>query len=338
MRSLVLVLGSLLAGTLACAAVTPPTAAAKPAPVPARPLKPAAPPRLSEASVARVKLWWDAAVGGKGRAVTLSRRHRRVATATGDGVQLFELETGKPVAALRTCPEVLRAGLHAEGEQLLVVCERAVQRWSLKTGKSLAPVEVADARVTAAAFARGRVALAQDDGVIRVHELLSGAVATIEVPGPPIDVKSLALTPDGARVVVAWVQGSIWWWSVAAPTEPHALVRYPSESDTLGLSDDGAILAEEGKANTTTLWSFGETPRKLQELRGGAWLKRLLFTPDGKWLVRGGSDGLELTELAGNRRYLLEPKALVEDVAFDETQSYLAAVDRAGKLGLWAAR
>ena len=42
-------------------------------------------------------------------------------------------------------------------------------------------------------------------------------VVEIPVPGPPIDVKSLALSPDGSIIAVAWIQGSIWWWRTAEP-------------------------------------------------------------------------------------------------------------------------
>ena len=34
----------------------------------------------------------------------------------------------------------------------------------------------------------------------------------------------------------------------------------------------------------------------------GTWVKRILFTRDDRWLVRGGSDGLEIAEISGPRR------------------------------------
>jgi WD40 repeat protein len=178
------------------------------------------------------------------------------------------------------------------------------------------------------------------DGAIRIYSLDAAATPPIEirVPGPPIDVKSLALTRDGARLAVAWVQGSIWWWDVSKPSESHDLVRHESESDALAFSDDGALLAEEGAQNETTLWSLSPSATEKAKVHNGNWVKRIAFTRDGKWLVRGGSDGLELAEIGGPKRVALDTRSPVEDLALDELGSTLAAVDRDGRLTVWAVR
>ena len=67
-------------------------------------------------------------------------------------------------------------------------------------------------------------------------------------------------------------------------------------------------------------------------------MKQIRFTPDGKWLARGGSDGLELAEIAGPKRVALDTRGAVEDVAFDEQSGVLAAADRDGRLTVWAVR
>ncbi len=293
---------------------------------------------IGAATADRVKLLWEAAAGGYGRAVAVSSKLGRVAFASRDAVRVYDLASGKSVGSVGHCKEVVHTGLAFVDTRLVIVCETGLSVVGAKKLEKRPAPPVNAARITAAAFAPGRVALGHRDGVVRIVDLNGGSGTEIVVPGPPIDVKSLALSSDGSRVAVAWTQGSIWWWRTADPTSFHKLVRHESESDALAYFADGSVLAEEGAKNTTTLWRFDEPPKETAHIKNGDWVKQILFTPDGKWLVRGGSDGLELAEIDGPKRVALDTRGSVEDVAFDEHGALLAAVDRDGRLTVWAVR
>ncbi|MCC6215725.1 MAG: WD40 repeat domain-containing protein [Polyangiaceae bacterium] len=301
-----------------------------------RPRAPAPAP-IGAANAEGVRKLWEADAGKRGLAVSVSRRDGVAASAAGGGASLWALATGKRARTLDSCAEVVRGGLGFHEGKLVVVCERAVERWDPRDGARLASPPIAEPAVTAAHRSGPRLALAHRDGVVRIVSLAGDAPIEVRVPGPPIDVKALALTPDGKRLAVAWTQGSIWWWDTAAPDTPHDLVRYERECDALAWSPGGGLLAEEGAPSLTTVWTFGERPARRDTLRQGAWLKRLLFTPDERWLVRAGSEGLELAEIAGPRRVALDARAPVEDAAFDEGALLLGAIDRDGRLTLWGA-
>jgi hypothetical protein len=336
---LVLLLTSALA---ACAAggAGPATAAPrkKPAPQPASVVRNPAPLALGEHNVDRVKKVWEAAAGGYGRAVALSRSLGRVAFANKEGVELFELASGKSAGRVQRCRDVVRGGLAFHGTDLIIVCEKSVVRVNAHRRTDSPDLAVNAAPVTAATFVGSRMALGHRDGVIRVYALDGGATTEVRVPGPPIDVKSLSLTRDGSRLAVAWVQGSIWWWDLAKPDAFHDLVRHEQESDALAFSGDGALLAEEGAPNAITLWQLGAAPSAKAKVKHGSWVKRILFTSDGKWLVRAGSAGLELAEIGGPKRVALDTRDPVEDAAFDENSAALGAVDRQGRLTVWVVR
>lgn len=287
----------------------------------------------------RVKKLWEVSAGGTGTAVGLSRGLGRVAYSNGQGILLYNLANGEPAdAGIATCHPVIRGGLCYLGRQLVVVCQDGVKvrDGTDPTTRDLAVTAVA---VTAAAFANDRVALAHRDGVVRIYPLDGGPPTEIPVPGPPVDVKSLALTPDGSRIALAWVQGSIWWWDTKDPATSHPLVRHDRESDTIAFSHDGMALAEEGESFYTNVWRYqGDTTSPSARLRNGSWVKRLRFLHDGKWLVRGGSDGLELAEVGGPKRVVLDERSAVEDVAMSEDGTTLAAVDRDGRLTVWGVR
>lgn len=325
----------------ACSAPVPAAADPRPktrAKAPASAAPSLAPSAIGAHNVERVKLMWEADAGGAGRAVGVQRGLSRVVVAAGTSVSVYDLRSGKRTTALPACREVLRGGVAFSANKLVVACESGLELYDAAKLQRLSGPKVAASPATAAAIVGSRVALGHRDGVIRVYSLEGLPTIEIAVPGPPIDAKSLELTRDGSKVAVAWVQGSIWWWNTGQPGAPHDLVRRDNESDSLAFSHDGALLAEEGRNNFTTLWSFGEKPVEKASLRNGAWVKRLRFTRDGKWLVRGGSDGLELAEIGGPRRIALDSRGAVEDVAFDESSALLVAADRDGRLTVWGPR
>jgi hypothetical protein len=305
------------------------------------PLARVAPAPITAANVERVKLRWQALPGGFARGVTVHRGLGRVAFSSDSETHLYQLQNGAPAGTFTPSGDVVRSGLFFYDSALLVVCRDGVERYDVAKARQLARLKVHESHITAATLSGSRLALAHRDGVIRIHDLAASDLKVVEVvvPGPPIDVKSLALDADGQRIAVAWVQGSIWWWQLAEPAVYHRLVRHESESDSLAFAANG-LLAEEGRPGYTTLWRLGGKEaerRQIGELRNGDWIKRLWFTRDSEWLVRGGSDGLELAEVGGPKRLVLESSGQVEDIGMDETGSVIVSGDRVGRLLVFGA-
>jgi WD40 repeat protein len=331
--ALALACGAQSGASPAAAEPKPRTKLEKPRAAPGR-----APAPIGAANADRVKKLWEVAAGGRARAVAIDAALGRAAFASDASVSIHDLATGKQLASAKPCKEILHRSTVFAGGKLLVGCTNGVVRLDPNKLAKLAPPRMHASDITALALAAQRLVVAHRDGIIRLYPLDGSPAREIKVPGPPIDVKSLALTRDGARLAVAWVQGSIWWWETSKPDSPRDLVRHASESDALAWSRDGSTLAEEGAQNQTTLWSFASAPAQSAKIKNGAWVKRIHFSADGKWLVRGGSDGLELAEVAGPRRVALDTRGNVEDVAMDERGALVAAADRDGRLTLWAAR
>lgn len=304
------------------------------------------PEPISARSAESVKLRWEAVPGGFARAVAVTSNLGRVVYSSDRGSFVFDVRTGKATGELDACDDVVRGGSFFYAGRLVIVCREAVEFHSVTDLKQQGQLQVNRAPITAAALAGSRLALAHRDGVVRVHDLASSKLIEILVPGPPIDVKSLALDAATERLAVAWVQGSIWWWKLSEPTVFHDLVRNENESDSIAFAPDGT-LAEEGRQGFTTLWwrfgtgGTGEKPgagEKRGEIQNGAWVKRFVFTRDSSWLIRGGSDGVDLAEVNGSRRLVLDTAGQVEDLALDESGALIASADRAGRLMLFAPR
>ncbi|MCA9646492.1 MAG: WD40 repeat domain-containing protein, partial [Myxococcales bacterium] len=289
---------------------------------------------LDGAHPERIKLRWQEEIGGRGVAVAVERKSARVAAVVeGSPVKLYDYWSGKSAGVSATCTDVLRGGVYLLDGKLIVVCASRLELYQVKGMKELPAPTLAESPATAATLVWPWLAVGHHDGVIRLYNLQDDKRLEIAVPGPPIDVKSLALSKDGSTLAVAWVQGSIWWWKVSEPEVPHPLTRYESESDALTFDSTGQWLAEEGEKSLTSVWSFEGEPSRRYQRKHGAWIKRMHFTRDGKWLLRGGSHGVDLVEVAGEHTLSLAA-GLVEDVALDPDQTSVAAVDRKGRLSL----
>ncbi len=265
----------------------------------------------------------------------MDREADLVAYSDGSSVQLYRLSQQELTKEVSPCPEVLRGGLKVRAGALVVACTDRIAYLDPTTGEVRGRLATHKAPMTAVAFQAGWVAAGHRDGVVRIYSLSESSVREIHVPGPPVDVKALALSPDGRIVVVAWVQGSIWWWSLDEPERHHELRRYEREADALAFSGDGTLLVEEGEERQTSVWRFAAPPTLQVQLRQGEWVKCFLVTPDAEWLVRAGSEGIDLAEIRGPRRIELDARAPVEDAAFDEGATIIAAADRAGRLTLF---
>ncbi|MEZ4228712.1 MAG: WD40 repeat domain-containing protein [Polyangiaceae bacterium] len=293
---------------------------------------------LDGAHPERIKLRWQEEIGGRGVAVAVERKSARVAAVVeGSPVKLYDFWSGKSAGVSATCTDVLRGGVFLLQGRLIVVCSDRLEQYRVQGMKELPSPSLAESRATAASLAWPWLAVGHHDGVLRLYNLQSEERVEIPVPGPPVDVKSLALSKDGSTLAVAWVQGSIWWWKVAEPEHPHPLTRYESESDALTFDPSGRWLAEEGEKSLTSVWSFDGEPNRRYQRKHGAWIKRMHFTRDGKWLLRAGSHGVDLVEVAGEHSLSLT-SGLVEDVGLDPDQTSFAAVDRKGRLSLWMSR
>src|ERR1051325_10275528 len=98
----------------------------------------------------------------------------------------------------------------------------------------------------------------------------------------------IEFTPDLKNLTVATASGSIHGWSVGdwRPLWPPA--QQPGGIQPMAMSPDGRILTTGGK--TLCLWDV-QTGKRIRELKPGAPLHGLRFSPTGDRIISGGVDG-----------------------------------------------
>src|SRR5262249_14355664 len=142
--------------------------------------------------------------GPEMRAVAISPDSKRIASAAGTTVRLWETDTGKEVTVEDghwRAPSTIV--LYPDGKTAVSWgADRVVRRWQSATGRSLGAFP-APARTRLAAFSPdGRtVALANEDGSVRLHDTATGKELS-RLKGPAGGTLALAFAPGGEGLAV----------------------------------------------------------------------------------------------------------------------------------------
>jgi hypothetical protein len=328
---------ALAAAAAACshaASAQSPPPASRPAPTAAKVAAKPKPVPITGANVSKVERLWRAAGGSWGHAVAASHALGRAVISASSEAQVFELATGKPIGKVTEgCGRVLRHGMGFGGGNLVLACENRLDVIDGTTLAKVKTIRIEPSKVWAVSVAWPRVALAHEDSVIRIYSLDGAPERQLPIPGPPVEVTSLSLSRDGERIAVGWTQGSVWWWDVQKPNEPHKVAKGNSHVSAVTWNRDATLLAEESPSFTVAAWRVGPPQVSLATFKVGSWTNGTAFLADSSWLFYGGSDGLSVGEIGGSGvKQVASRDDSVEDLAMDEDGMFLLATDRSGNL------
>jgi len=202
--------------------------------------------------------------------------------------KLRELRGGGPVESVAFSPD---GKVLASGAQL----QHVIYLWDVATGKRLTELRGHEGSADALAFSRDGKLLVSGggEGALRVWDLATRKqiAEPIGAGGP---VAALALSPDGTTLASsAHMSGALLLSDLRGESEPVALDTRGSHDPTgVAFSPDGKVLAyAAGKLRfTIVLWDLEQdAPRGA--LQAIATTQSMTFTPDGKRLVTGHSNG-----------------------------------------------
>jgi WD40 repeat protein len=121
------------------------------------------------------------------------------------------------------------------------------------------------------------------------------------VGGPDNDITDLSFSPDGRRIVAA-AGGSAWVWDIRPGLPVINTQLYPGEIDgnltlyvhtvtAAALSPNGWTLAVGSSENTISLYSLGSQTPMRQLVGHAAAIEKLVFSPNGRFLLSLDADG-----------------------------------------------
>ncbi len=239
----------------------------------------------------------------------------------------------------------LRTVLFADGGKRLRVATQhgEILEWNLATRELARRIPVEDAFIAALAQTRDGTLLVAGSSSGRLH-LLEAAAGVVEWSsdpvGPDAEIWWLDLSPDDRQVVAGCSDGTLRlldlkerrWLDTPIPALPRAV-------EGVCFSPDGATLGTCGNDGGVALWRTADWHLLWRREHVAATCRTIAFSPDGRRLVHGNSDGTVHLRSVKDGRLVLPPLAghhgRVETVAYspDGTRLFTGAQD--GTVKVW---
>lgn len=227
----------------------------------------------------------------------------RVAT-TGDGKQAvtagdeclatWDLATGKVIRQFAPYDDgYWSVALSPDGKRVIAGGNRGhLGIWEAESGKEVCRLKGHSGDVWGAAFtADGKQAVTGAwDGTLRVWDVATGK--EVRKFGSGEKVRSLALSPDGRRVIAGEFQdsqrGTVRVYDLESGTVLLTLAGHTQEVSAVAVSPDGAVIASASFDRTLRTWNAA-TGKLLRTFRGHASrLEGVTFAESGKRVVTCG--------------------------------------------------
>ena len=224
-----------------------------------------------------------------------------LATGGDDGaVFLCDARTGQTRTTLLRHPGAVSALIFVEGGQALIsACDGGVVKvWDTSTGNEKASWHEHEQQIYCAAVSPDEKWLLTgggnwtngNPGELLVWERKSGRVHA-RVAGHRLAIWSIVFAPDGKRFFASDSSGAVKVWNFETLAEEHTL-QHSMWVRPLALSAEGATLAVGRGDGSVRLWDTATWTEAASCDGPKAFLFWLQYSPEGKSLTGGGSDGV----------------------------------------------
>ncbi len=190
-----------------------------------------------------------------------------------------------------------------------------------------------------------RIVSGSDDCTVKLWDATSGReLRTFR--GHLRGVNSVCFSPDGTQIVSGSKDGTVKQWDAIVGRElctlKHKNHQASRDVTNVSFSPDGKRIASASGDGTVKLWDLA-TGQELHTLNGGGFggAKAVSFSPDGTWIVSGGTNGVKLWDVDSGQqiRELDGAGGLITSVCFSPDGTQVAASSHATRINvlLWDA-
>jgi WD40 repeat protein len=269
------------------------------------------------------------------RAVALAPDRRRVVSGGDDGtVRVWDLETGREVRTIAAHKErVASLAITPDGQRVVSgSLDNTAKIWNLDDGRLLHTLPHRDPVGTIASAVDGRLVVTsplysaslyhpgstQKERSLRVWDVESGRLVRALRPRKVVDVRSIAVTPDGRRVLASCSEfgaSTLRIWEVETGKQRFVLQMpiyswVTRQAQPVAVTPDGTRAICASWEDTLVVWDLA-SGRQLHNLAGHEGeVLALAVTPDSQRLLSASADrrvrtwdldaGRELQVLAGH--------------------------------------
>ncbi|KAG9063961.1 hypothetical protein KI688_004075 [Linnemannia hyalina] len=196
--------------------------------------------------------------------------------------------------------------------------------------------------VRTCAYSQDGRMLALGVGFLRIDVSIydtSSWTSTYSFTGPD-DVRTMAFSPDGTKVVFGGNDGFVRLWDCASGQEIFVMNGHKKILNSIAFSPCGQQIASAGYDRTVRVWD-SQTGESLFGLEGHTdEVQSVKYSPSGEWLVLGGSDGTIRfwnSETGAAGIVLHSSLGAVCTLAFSSDGRWIASGHTDGGLQLWYA-
>ena len=276
--------------------------------------------------------------GHKGQIFSLAFSPDGAAIASGaedDTVKLWEVATGKNLAAFQHSSDVLSVTFSPNGETLAIAANKNVQLWNISTKKNVATLKHTN-HVNAVAYSPDGTTLVSGAwNVVKLWDAKTKKeITTFKYEGSP---GAVTFSPDCKVLAVANTtrfggsDGTVKLWEVSTGAKIATLQGHTGTYSAVAFSPDGDTFAMTLGNGTVKFWEV-MTGKDISTLsKENVW--SMAYSPDGNTLALGRYDGtVKLTDVISGRRVarLRGHAAIVTTLVFSPDGTKLAVGARSG--------
>jgi uncharacterized protein YcbK (DUF882 family) len=251
---------------------------------------------------------------------------------TGDGgfAALYDLQTDRVVHRLRGHRGPVRAAAFTrDGGVVTGGADGSVRLWHRATGRELRALRASGAPVRSLAVSRALVAVAGEEGALRLYPLAGGSPRVLEghrdwvravafasdgrlasgghdrlirvwdvggallqtLRGHSMWVSALAFDPEGRRLASAGLDGRLLIWDVAAGTVLRRMRGHARHVESLAFSPRGDAVVSASLDRTAIVWDASLGRERVALLGHRYMVSTAVFDPAGRFVLTASSDG-----------------------------------------------
>lgn len=227
------------------------------------------------------------------RSVAISPSGERLVSSSGDGIKVWQPQTGELLYSLPTEPgvPVWSVAISPDGQTFVSgdyagnirVWEMGsgAQRYHLSVGEPVWSVAIAP---DSQSFVSG-----SDDNLARHWDLATGALLQ-SFSDHTDTVRAVAISPDGKTLATGSWDSTINLWNLVSGELTATLQGHSDRVVSLAISPDGKTLASSSVDSTLRLWDMNKQQLAKTLDNSDGWVLSVAFDPLEQTLVSGGKN------------------------------------------------